>query len=93
VHITYPIDPLERDTCHPLMRALVTPIPSTCQPLVHALLAKVVGEVNGTPGVRDFGTSEGLGCSIVERLKGTKAGATWQAYETSRVQEFGRFHA
>jgi hypothetical protein len=29
----------------------------------------VVGEVTGTPGVRDFGTPEDLGCSIVERPK------------------------
>jgi hypothetical protein len=32
----------------------------------------VVGEVTGTPGVRDFGTPEDLGCSIVESPKGPK---------------------
>jgi hypothetical protein len=48
----------------------VTPGPSTCQPLVRAHLAKVVGEVTGTP--ESFGTSglqEDLGCSVIERPK------------------------
>jgi hypothetical protein len=54
MHITYPIEPLERDTCHPRVRARVTPDPSTCQPLVRAHLANVVGEGTGTP---ESGTS------------------------------------
>jgi hypothetical protein len=47
----------------------VTLTPPTCQFLVRARLAKVVGEVTGTLGVRDFGTPEDLGCSIIERPK------------------------
>jgi hypothetical protein len=92
---------------------------ATCQPLVCARLAKVVGDVTETPGVRDSRglergvedklegselrgsvsessgdrSSKELGCSVVERPKGPKAGATWQAYETSGVRDSGRFHA
>jgi hypothetical protein len=47
----------------------VTPSPSMCHPLVHALLAKVVNEVTGTPGLQDFWTLKDLGCSIIERPK------------------------
>jgi hypothetical protein len=65
----------------------VTPGPFTCQPVVHARLAKVVGEVIGTPRVQDFGTPEDLECSIVERPKGLKVGATWQVYGTSGLRE------
>jgi hypothetical protein len=64
---------------------LVTPSPSTCQPVVRAHLDKVVGEVIGTPGVQDFGTPKGLGCSMVEKRKGPKARATWQTYRTLEV--------
>jgi hypothetical protein len=55
---------------------------SMCQPLVCARLAKVVGEVTGTPGVWEFGTPKDLGCSIVERPKGSKAGATRRYFGT-----------
>jgi hypothetical protein len=63
----------------------VTPGPSMCQLVLRARLAKVVGEVVRTPRVRDFRTPEDLECSIVERPKGLKVGATWQVYETSGV--------
>jgi hypothetical protein len=38
----------------------------------------VVGEGTGTPRVRDFGTPEDLGCSIIESPKGPE-------YRSSRV--------
>jgi hypothetical protein len=63
----------------------VTPDPSTCQPLVCARLAKVVGEVTRTLGVWDFGTSEEYGREI-ERPDG------WSHVEDLRdleVQSFG----
>jgi transcriptional regulator of NAD metabolism len=63
----------------------VTPGTSTCQPVVRAHLAEVVGEVTRTIGVQDFGTLKGLGCSTVEKRKGTKARATWQTYRTLEV--------
>jgi hypothetical protein len=66
---------------------------ATCQPLVRARLAKVVGDVTGTPGVWDFGTPEDLGCSIVEGPKSLKAGAMWKAYGTSGVWDSGRSRA
>jgi hypothetical protein len=56
-----------------------------CQPLVHARLAKVVGDVIETPVVRDFGTSEDFGCSISERTKGLKDRDTWKDYETLEI--------
>jgi hypothetical protein len=61
--------------------------PSTCQPLLCAHLAKVVGEVTGTPRVRNFGTLKDLSCSIVERPKGPKDRSTWKAYETLGVRD------
>jgi hypothetical protein len=43
------------------------PWPShVCQPLVRARLANVVGDVTWDSGSWDFGSSEDLGCSIVE---------------------------
>jgi hypothetical protein len=54
-----------------------------CQSLVRA---KVVGEVTGTLGVRDFRSPKDLGCSIKERPKGLKVGATWKTYMTSGVR-------
>jgi hypothetical protein len=67
--ITYPIGPLERNTCHP--------DPPTCQFLICVRLANMVGEMTGTLGVWDFETLEDLGCSMVERPNGPKAKATW----------------
>ena len=60
----------------------VTHGPSTCQPVVCAHLAEVVGEVTGTTGVQEFGISKGLGCSMVEKQKCLKARATWKTYRT-----------
>jgi hypothetical protein len=68
----------------------VIPVPSTCQPVIHVCLAKVVGEVTRTPGVWDFGTPKDLECSIVERQKGLKARATWKVCETLRVRDSER---
>jgi hypothetical protein len=39
---------------------------TTCQPLVRACLANVVGDAIETPGVWDFRSSKDLGRSIVE---------------------------
>jgi len=42
--------------------------------------------------VREIGSPEELACSVVERPKGPKVRATWQSYETLRVQDSWRFH-
>jgi hypothetical protein len=56
-----PICLLERDTCHPWPFYVIAH--RTCLP------SQVIGEVTGTPGVRDFKTSEYLGCSEIEGPK------------------------
>jgi hypothetical protein len=79
-HIPY--EPFLNVTCVTLTPSYVS-VPGTCR------LARVVGDVAETPGVRDFGTLEDSRCSITERPKGPKAGGMWQAHGTSEVRNFG----
>jgi hypothetical protein len=68
----------------------VTLTPPMCQFLVRVCLANVVGEVTETLGVRDFGTSKDLGCSIVERPKrfeGRNHVASFRDFEISVLWE------
>jgi hypothetical protein len=71
------------------MRTRFTPGPSTCQLVVRVRLAKGGSEVTRTLGVRDFGISESLGCSRVERPNGLKSRAMWQAYGLRNFETLG----
>jgi hypothetical protein len=95
VRFVDPIGPLTRDMCHPLKGPCVIPPLGMCS--LGLLVGGVVGahlslplclirhlvqeEPFRSPGLRDSG---GLGCSVTDKPKDLKAGATWRDFRLLR---------